>query len=226
MHSLHPRAYFLAMALSALAGYVDVIGFLQLGGYFISFMSGNSTRLAIGLSNPSLTDVPLIAAILACFVLGSMLGTLVRHLRLFFAPQLSPITLVLGLVTLLLLMAAGAYHADWQMLAITCMVLAMGAENAVFQRNGDVVIGLTYMTGTLVKIGQYLATALRGGAAALWVPYLLLWLGLILGGVTGAILFHGMGLNSLWIAVSWAGFLAVIAEWKKEVLSAHDVSRK
>ena len=37
----------LACALSALAGYVDGIGFIHLGGLFVSFMSGNSTRLGV-----------------------------------------------------------------------------------------------------------------------------------------------------------------------------------
>src|SRR6202048_352862 len=40
----------LACALSALAGYVDAIGFLHLGGLFVSFMSGNSTRLGVSLA--------------------------------------------------------------------------------------------------------------------------------------------------------------------------------
>ena len=31
--------------MSTLAGYVDAIGFLHLGGLFVSFMSGNSTRM-------------------------------------------------------------------------------------------------------------------------------------------------------------------------------------
>ncbi len=33
------------------------------------------------------------------------------------------------------------------------MTLAMGAEDLIFERNGDVTIGVTYMTGTLVKFG-------------------------------------------------------------------------
>ena len=37
----------LACALSALAGYVDGIGYLHLGGLFVSFMSGNSTRMGV-----------------------------------------------------------------------------------------------------------------------------------------------------------------------------------
>jgi uncharacterized membrane protein YoaK (UPF0700 family) len=37
----------LACALSALAGYVDGIGLSHLGGLFVSFMSGNSTRMGV-----------------------------------------------------------------------------------------------------------------------------------------------------------------------------------
>jgi uncharacterized membrane protein YoaK (UPF0700 family) len=40
----------LACALSALAGYVDGIGYLHLGGLFVSFMSGNSTRMGVSLA--------------------------------------------------------------------------------------------------------------------------------------------------------------------------------
>ncbi len=44
------RNLILALALSALAGFVDGIGFLHLGGLFVSFMSGNSTRMSVSLA--------------------------------------------------------------------------------------------------------------------------------------------------------------------------------
>ena len=50
----HPRRdQLIAAALAALAGYVDAVGFIASGGLFVSFMSGNSTRLGIGLADAS-----------------------------------------------------------------------------------------------------------------------------------------------------------------------------
>ena len=41
---------FIVTLASLLAGFVDAVGFIASGGLFISFMSGNSTRLGIGLA--------------------------------------------------------------------------------------------------------------------------------------------------------------------------------
>ena len=49
------RVRVLAACFSCVAGYVDSIGFLMTGGFFVSFMSGNSTRLGIGLADGSST---------------------------------------------------------------------------------------------------------------------------------------------------------------------------
>jgi len=206
MHTLTRKTYTLAICLSALAGCVDAIGFLHLGGYFISFMSGNSTRLAVEMVAAQRSGVMLVGAILGLFVIGTMLGTLVRH----FSKAGSGIVTVLAFVTMLLIAAAMSYEMGWGFLAIGFMTLAMGAENAVFQRNGEVVVGLTYMTGTLVKVGQRLAGTILGGPAFAWAPYLLLWLGLIAGGVAGTLLFQHLGLHSLWVAVLWAASLTLI----------------
>ena len=37
------------------------------------------------------------------------------------------------------------------MISALALAFAMGAENATFERDGEVLVGLTYMTGTLVK---------------------------------------------------------------------------
>src|SRR3546814_13773042 len=91
------------------------------------------------------------------------------------------------------------------------MTVAMGGANAIFQRDGEVSIGVTYMTGALVKLGQRLAAALVGGPRWQWAPYLALWGGLIAGAAAGALAYPRAGMASLWIAVAAAGLLCVYA---------------
>jgi uncharacterized membrane protein YoaK (UPF0700 family) len=197
------RTRVLAAGLSALAGFVDAIGFIKLGGFFVSFMSGNSTRLAVALAQgAALTGGALIAVFVAGVVLGSLAGRLAKTHR----PAV-----VLALVSLLLTLAAGFGAAGFAPAAITAMALAMGAENAVFERDGEVQIGLTYMTGTLVKLGQRITAALLGGPRWAWAPYLLLWLGLVLGAVAGAQAYGRFGLGSLWFAAAAAAVFTGVA---------------
>jgi uncharacterized membrane protein YoaK (UPF0700 family) len=199
------RTKALAACLSALAGYVDAIGFLKLGGFFVSFMSGNSTRMAVGLAEgtgQAAEGAGLIAAFVVGVIAGSVTGRIAkRHHR----------PAVLLLVAFLLAASAGLGLANATLAAMGILAAAMGAENAVFERDGEVRIGLTYMTGTLVKIGQRLTTALMGGDRFGWLPFLLLWLGLIAGAVLGAGIYPYLGLNGLWIASAFAIACAGIA---------------
>jgi len=120
---------------------------------------------------------------------------------------------VLVLVALLLVVAATFSRAGHLIIAIGAMALAMGAENAVFEENGEVRIGLTYMTGALVKVGQQLASAAMGGDHFAWAPYLMLWAGLVCGAVAGATAYYALDLSALWIAVAAAGTLAATAAY-------------
>jgi len=196
------RFRLLAACLSAVAGYVDGLGFIALGGLFVSFMSGNSTRLGVGLvEQPALAFVAL--GLIGCFVAGVAAGTLAGH---FARGRRS--RLVLGLVALLLALAAALGSLDMPGPALALMAAAMGAENAVFQRDGEVAIGLTYMTGTLVKMGQRLAAIPLGGDPLAFASYMLLWLGLVAGALLGALAYASFALGGLWIA---AGAVAVLA---------------
>jgi uncharacterized membrane protein YoaK (UPF0700 family) len=61
----------LACALSALAGYVDGIGFLHLGGLFVSFMSGNSTRMGVSLAAGEWGPAVDALGLIVLFVIGA-----------------------------------------------------------------------------------------------------------------------------------------------------------
>ena len=103
----------------------------------------------------------------------------------------------------------GSLGADFA--ALLLAAFAMGAENATFEEGGEVRIGLTYMTGTLVKIGQRLAAAATGKATGAWLPYLQLWLGLVCGAVLGTVAQARLQANALWIAAALTAALAVSA---------------
>lgn len=188
----------LAALLAALAGFVDATGFIATGGLFLSFMSGNSTRLAVGLAAPAHATA-LAGGVLAAFVAGVTVATLLgqrgggRRRRV-------QLLLVAGLLALAALLAGAGLVAPACLLAAA----AMGAENTVFEAGGDVRISLTFMTGNLVKIGQRLALALSGGPAWHWLPYALLWSAMLGVAVTGALLWPLLELASLWVAAAVA----------------------
>ncbi|BBC72586.1 conserved hypothetical protein [Altererythrobacter sp. B11] len=199
------KFHLLAFGFATLAGFVDAIGFMKSGGLFVSFMTGNSTRLAIGAAEAA--PVALAAAgLVALFVGGVVLGVMAT------AGRKNRKALAAGLVALLLALAAlgETLGGEWAVLPALC--LAMGAANTIFQRDGDVSIGLTYMTGNLVRLGHRLAAALRGGERAGWVPYLLLWLSLVTGGILGALSFARSGAGALWIATAAAVVLAILVQ--------------
>lgn len=146
----------LAAALATLAGYVDAVGFLLLGGFFVSFMSGNSTRLAVGTADGAAYAATAFGLILV-FLAGVSLGTWIAR------RAHRPRAVVLGYVAAILALAAllaGARHVTFAGFALA---LGMGIENAAFVVEGGLPVGLTYMTGTLVKLGQEIGAVRSAG---------------------------------------------------------------
>ena len=111
---------------------------------------------------------------------------------------------------MLLAAAALCYAFGLSNIAVAAIVLAMGLENAVFQIDGGAGLGLTYVTGALVKVGQLLAAALTGGPRWGWVPNLLLWAALVAGSPCGALAYHWINLAAIWFAAGAALALGAI----------------
>jgi uncharacterized membrane protein YoaK (UPF0700 family) len=189
----------LASALSALAGYVDGIGYLHLGGLFVSFMSGNSTRMGVSLAEGNWWGAAAALGLIALFVIGAAGGSLIVLGR---GANRQPWVLLAEAG--LLAAAALCYTFGQSNAAVAAIVLAMGMENAVFQIRGGAGLGLTYVTGALVKVGQLAAKALSGGARWAWAPNLLLWAALVTGSVCGALAYHWINLAAIWFAAGCA----------------------
>jgi uncharacterized membrane protein YoaK (UPF0700 family) len=198
------RFWIIAACLSAVAGFVDAIAFVQLGGFFVSFMSGNSTRLGVGLAS-SAAHALIAGGLISSFVLGVMAGAFTNR-RGDAVASVRVVLLVAAVLTLAASMAAvGATAAS-----VAFLAAAMGATNAVFRRDGEVGIGVTYMTGALVKLGQRLAEAVTGGPAFGWAPYALLWMGLVAGASAGTFAFSALGLGAIWIAAGATLLVALV----------------
>jgi uncharacterized membrane protein YoaK (UPF0700 family) len=202
MHRYDPARQRLALGLAGLAGLVDATGFVVAGGYFTSFMSGNTTRMGVELvKRPALALMPL--GLIACFLGGVVIGALAgrrfagRHKRV-----------LLGMVAGLLAIGAGALAGGWPLVFLALSAMAMGLANNVFVRAGEVTVGVTYMTGALVRFGQGVAARVSGQALPSTRGYGLLWSALALGAVAGG----GLCVIAP-TAAAGAGFAAALALW-------------
>ena len=198
----------LACVLSALAGYVDGIGFLHLGGLFVSFMSGNSTGMGTSLASADWSNAAEALGLIVLFVGGAAGGSLIVLGR-----GTRRQAVVLLVEAALLAGAALAHACGLERIAVAAIVLAMGLENAVFQIGGGAGLGVTYVTGALVKVGQLVAAALTGGPRWGWLPNLLMWSALVAGATAGALAYAWVGLSAIWLAAGAAlAFSAICAK--------------
>jgi uncharacterized membrane protein YoaK (UPF0700 family) len=151
------NAELLAAALATIAGFIDAYGFITYGVY-ASFMSGNTTQIGYQSAEGAFGAASLSALAILFFVGGSFAGALLaqfagRHAR----------RVAFGVVAVLLtaivvfwrfgFVSAGAH--------IPTISFAMGVMNIALSRVGALPVSLTFVTGTLSRVGSNLALALR-----------------------------------------------------------------
>ncbi|WP_233548296.1 YoaK family protein [Aurantiacibacter zhengii] len=196
----------MAIGIALLAGFVDATGFLQVDGYYVSFMSGNTTLLARDIASGA-PRVLVPALLIAGFVLGVTLGTWLGDLRHTHRKRR-----VLCAVIALLVSAATARALDWQAPSLACLVLAMGALNTTLSGNRRNPVGLTYMTGALVRMGQALGDRITGKQSSGWSAFAWLWTALLAGAFLGAVASQKVPSAALWIGVGYATLLLLASE--------------
>lgn len=163
----------LGLALSAVAGFVDAVGWIAFGGVFVAFMSGNTTRMGVEAVRGDLAAAWQAAQPILAFTAGAVLGAALRR-RSGLAGLLAAEAAALAVAAALVAASAPA---------VLPLALAMGMQNLARQAAGPAQLGGTFITGTLVGLGQALASAEWRAAGAQGAA----WLALVAGIVAGAI---------------------------------------
>jgi uncharacterized membrane protein YoaK (UPF0700 family) len=163
-----------------MAGWLDAVGFLRLQGLYVSFMSGNTTRVGAGIADGQWPLVILGGSVLVLFFVGSFIGGLTTAL-----PDRWVLAAILTLEAVLLAITILLSAEDREHDAMLVLPLAMGIQNgAVHQLRPG---ATTFVTGTLFGAGHELARSIVGARDAMWLRLFVTWLSFAAGAVGGAL---------------------------------------
>lgn len=201
--------------LSVLAGMTDAIGFLATGDY-VSFMSGNTTRLAVAISEANVSIIVRLSLAVLAFVLGNALGIVLARWG---GRRALPLMLIVSG----LLCAAALFPFSSNIPTLLAAVVAMGMLNAAVEQVNGQSVGLTYVTGALSRFGRGLGRWLLGERRSGWHVQLVPWAGMLLGAVLGALLQSRFGLQALLFSAGFAAVLGVVSliiprRWQRDYM--------
>ena len=190
-------------ALSVLAGMTDAIGFMA-SGDFVSFMSGNTTRLAVAISDGDVSLTLRLVILVVTFILGNALGVVIGRLG-----GRRALPLLLCIATLLC--GAAAWPSEVQLPALLAAIIAMGMLNAAVEEVNGLAVGLTYVTGALSRFGRGLGRWILGERRNGWRVQLVPWSGMFIGAILGAVLEHHLGLKALYASGLLAALIGLVS---------------
>lgn len=208
----------LGLILTAAAGFVDVVGFVELGGHFTSFMSGNITQLGDALALGAWPVARITASLVALFLLGSVAGSMLVLTGGTRWGSAAVTGFVVATFIVTLALAYVGFSPNQFMLALAA---GAGAQNAILPSTGSVRLGTTFVTGTLFAAGQDLARAFyRLAPLWRWAQHMLVWTSLLFGGLLGGLGYKLLGINVLLVpgAVYLGFFVAFVLRRPSKVV--------
>jgi uncharacterized membrane protein YoaK (UPF0700 family) len=156
------------MALSAVAGYVEVIGYADVGGIYPAIMTGNTVQLGLTLARAQWSHFALLLFAVGLFFLGGIIASLIRrHLRR------PPIELFF-MAALLVVASIVRLHAQLRIpVELPLLALALAMQGETISRFGGVSLQSIVVTNNMVKfsdalVGRYMSR--RSNAKSLEKP--------------------------------------------------------
>jgi uncharacterized membrane protein YoaK (UPF0700 family) len=177
----------LSWVLAALAGVLGATAFTHSAGYFVTFMTGNAQRAVLGYFRDDVGLSVTAGLLLLSFVAGVVVASVCRR-HFWVAHPHGPT--VLATFSLFAATAVDIVDEGWKEVQldfppIMLVAFGIGALNTSFVKEGEVSVPLSYVSGTLVKMGQGIERHIAGGDVSDWLGYFLLFVGFVLGATLG-----------------------------------------
>ncbi len=189
----------LSWVLAVLAGVLGAISFTHSTGYFVVFMTGNAQRGVLAY----FSHQPWLAAsaglLMVAFVAGVVVASVCRRHFWVDHPHGPTVltTFSLAAATVVDVLDEGWEENLLDFGPIMLMAFGTGALNTSFVKNGEVSVPLSYVTGTMVKMGQGMERHMAGGKASDWLGYFLLFASFVVGAAVGG--FISVVVNGTWM---------------------------
>jgi uncharacterized membrane protein YoaK (UPF0700 family) len=147
--------------LSAIAGYVEAIGFSDFSGIYPGIMTGNTVQFGLTFAKAQWALFGTIGLTIGLFFVGGILASLVRwHLRR------PPLELLLMAALLIVAGFVRLLHPAQPMLELPLLVFSMAMQGETISRFGGVSLQTIVVTNNLLKfsdalVGRYLISSAR-----------------------------------------------------------------
>lgn len=193
-----------AISLALVAGYVDGYA-LRVFGIYVSFMSGNTTMTGVGLGGGQFMAALAPALAIAGFVVGSFVGNWFVHSEV---KQPHRLLFLASAVLIACFIVTNWHMPPHANLSLPILSVAMGMLNPAVTRVGSEPVSLTFVTGTLNKVGNHLALGVRHqklpNAEGKWDTHFYraaleasLWIGFLAGAILSGVASHYVGVSAL-----------------------------
>ncbi|MDN5720592.1 MAG: YoaK family protein [Corynebacterium sp.] len=205
----------LGIVLAGLAGAMGAAAWLHSSGWYVTFMTGNTERMILEhFKGNHLLGLGALATV-AAFLVGVMVATFARiywWTKSRHAATL--VTMVAAYVAWLFDVLTDEAGASFGVVPILSLAFGLGALNTSISRGNQVAMPLSYVTGTLVKMGQGFALHLSGVQRWVWVAQLVTYAGFLVGIVLGGAVFHSIGTHNSLAALAVITTVIAAVTWK------------
>ncbi len=162
----HPTKSAVALAVTFVAGFVDIVGYLAIYHVFTAHLSGTTVHLGRDLMAGRWAAAAMAGTVVAAFLLGSIVGRAViesgarLHIRRVASMNIGAEAALLVAFVPLAKFLTRSSPPQRELILLAFLAVAMGLQTATLTRIGALTIHTTFVTGMINKLAQLLSHVL------------------------------------------------------------------